>query len=104
MGCCKRVTELLVPSPRFSRVCALHFGNVMGRRGSVVTSLFKKQIADGGPIAISESEHHPLLHDNPGGGVVQAGALSRAGKIFLLDMGGRSAASTSPGKWSNCRG
>ena len=45
MGCCKRVTELLVQSQRFSRVaCAVRFGNVMGSRGSVIP-LFKQQIA-----------------------------------------------------------
>ena len=89
MGCCKRVSELLVRSPMFSSVaCAVRFGNVMGSRGSVIP-LFKKQIAEGGPITITDPEITRYFMTIPEAVllVLQAGSLSHAGEMFLLDMG-----------------
>jgi FlaA1/EpsC-like NDP-sugar epimerase len=89
MGCCKRVTELLVQSPRFSHItCAVRFGNVMGSRGSVIP-LFKKQIASRGPITITHPEVSRFFMTIPEAVllVLQAGALSQGGEIFLLEMG-----------------
>jgi UDP-N-acetylglucosamine 4,6-dehydratase len=89
MGCCKRVTELLVQSQRFSRVaCAVRFGNVMGSRGSVIP-LFKQQIARRGPITITDPEVSRYFMTIPEAVllVLQAGALSRGGEMFLLEMG-----------------
>lgn len=89
MGCCKRVTELLVQSQRFSHIaCAVRFGNVMGSRGSVIP-LFKKQIADRGPITITDPAVSRYFMTIPEAVllVLQAGALSHGGEMFLLEMG-----------------
>ena len=89
MGCCKRVTELLVRSPKYAGIaCAVRFGNVMGSRGSVIP-LFKKQIAEGGPITITDPGITRYFMTIPEAVllVLQAGSLCRAGEIFLLDMG-----------------
>ena len=89
MGCCKRVTELLVQSQKFSQIaCAVRFGNVMGSRGSVIP-LFKKQIAQRGPITITDPNVSRYFMTIPEAVllVLQAGALSHGGEMFLLEMG-----------------
>ena len=89
MGCCKRVTELLVKGPMYSRIaCAVRFGNVMGSRGSVIP-LFKRQIAEGGPITITDPAISRYFMTIPEAVllVLQAGAISRGGELFLLEMG-----------------
>jgi FlaA1/EpsC-like NDP-sugar epimerase len=89
MGCCKRVTELLVQSHAFAPIAsAVRFGNVLGSRGSVIP-LFKKQIAEGGPLTITDPEMSRYFMTIPEAVllVLQAGAVARGGDIFLLDMG-----------------
>jgi FlaA1/EpsC-like NDP-sugar epimerase len=89
MGCCKRVTELLVQSQAFAPIAsAVRFGNVLGSRGSAIP-LFKKQIAEGGPLTITDPEMTRYFMTIPEAVllVLQAGAVSRGGDIFLLDMG-----------------
>ncbi len=91
MGATKRLAEMLVldAAQRSGRAFSVvRFGNVLGSRGSVVP-LFKKQIADGGPVKVTHPEMRRYFMTIPEAVhlVLQASAMGQGGEVFLLDMG-----------------
>ena len=91
MGATKRVCEMIVQSySKYGTVkySATRFGNVLGSAGSVVP-LFKKQIANGGPITLTDKRIIRYFMTIPEASqlVLQSGAMANNGELFVLDMG-----------------
>lgn len=90
MGATKRVAELVITGLRAGRTkfVAVRFGNVLGSNGSVIP-IFKKQIADGGPITVTDPEMRRFFMTIPEACqlVLQAGVIGQSGQVCVLDMG-----------------
>ena len=92
MGATKRVCEMIVllrakhgSKTKFS---ATRFGNVLGSAGSVIP-LFKRQIAAGGPVTVTDKRIIRYFMTIPEASqlVLESGAMAKNGELFVLDMG-----------------
>ena len=91
MGATKRMCEMLVgTASTYGKVkySATRFGNVLGSAGSVIP-LFEKQIANGGPVTITDKRIIRYFMTIPEASqlVLKSGAMAKNGELFVLDMG-----------------
>jgi FlaA1/EpsC-like NDP-sugar epimerase len=91
LGYSKRVAERLtsaVAADAGGCYLSVRFGNVLGSRGSVLTT-FTSQIATGGPLTVTHPEvtRYFMTVEEAVQLVIQAAAIGSDGEALILDMG-----------------
>ncbi len=91
MGASKALAERVVQARgggERTRFAAVRFGNVLGSSGSVLP-IFKRQIAEGGPLTVTHPEMTRFFMTIPESVqlVIGATGIAEGGDIFVLDMG-----------------
>ena len=94
MGATKRFSEMILQAlskkynDKATNFSMVRFGNVLDSSGSVIP-LFKKQIKEGGPVTVTDPAIIRYFMTIPEAAqlVIQAGAMSKGGDVFVLDMG-----------------
>ena len=92
MGATKRMCEEIVLTHGrkngHTQFSATRFGNVLGSNGSVIP-LFHRQIANGGPVTITDKRIIRYFMTIPEASqlVLCSGVNARNGELFVLDMG-----------------
>lgn len=97
MGASKRIAEIYVQSLALNiknehraatNFITTRFGNVLGSNGSVIP-LFRKQIAEGGPVTVTHRDIIRYFMTIPEACslVLEAGCMGNGGEIYIFDMG-----------------
>lgn len=91
MGASKRGAEIFcqnLNAHSTTRFITVRFGNVLGSAGSVIP-LFRKQIAEGGPVTVTDPRMERYFMTIPEACqlIMQTVVMGEGGEIFVLDMG-----------------
>ncbi len=91
MGASKRIAEMIVQEKNnngITKFITTRFGNVLGSNGSVIP-LFQRQIAQGGPLTLTDERITRFFMTIPEACqlVLEAFSMGNGGEIYVFDMG-----------------